>query len=211
MNEDQAGWSSLYKYRKNIEKRFGSLWSLPVKKRYHNVLDRYVISGAKILEIGAGERKLKQRLERSCQGVDYVSCDIDDQYEHEFKQFSEITGSYNIICAFELIEHLTLDSARKMLNKCYEVTADEGVILLTTPNIYYPPAYLRDATHITAFSYDELGGLMESAGFEVTAIYRLYHDALLKKVIRRYLLYPLFRAINIDFSRQIAVVAKKKS
>ncbi|MFT7222461.1 MAG: putative N-acyltransferase, partial [Candidatus Azotimanducaceae bacterium] len=41
------------------------------------------------------------------------------------------------------------------------------------------------------------------------AMYRLYHDSVFKKLIRRYLMYPVFRTIGIDFARQIIVVAEK--
>ena len=82
-------------------------------------------------------------------------------------------------------------------------------VVVSTPNIFHPPAFLRDATHITPWCYDELGGIAKLAGFKVSMIYRLYHDALLKKFIRRYLGYPIFRMLGIDFAKQILLVAEK--
>jgi len=81
--------------------------------------------------------------------------------------------------------------------------------VLTTPNIYYPAAFFKDATHVTAIAYDELGGLAELAGLQVEHLYRLYHDPLLQRILRRYIAYPLFRLIKQDFAEQIMLVAKK--
>jgi predicted N-acyltransferase len=44
---------------------------------------------------------------------------------------------------------------------------------------------------------------------EVTAIYRLYHDSILKKLIKRMLMYPIFRVLGIDFAHQIIVIGRK--
>jgi len=46
-------------------------------------------------------------------------------------------------------------------------------------------------------------------GFNVTHIYRLYNDSLLKKFVKRILFYSLFRVLGIDFAKQIIVVAEK--
>jgi hypothetical protein len=51
--------------------------------------------------------------------------------------------------------------------------------------------------------------LLLICGYEVTAIYRLYHDSILKKLIKRVLMYPIFRALGIDFAHQIIVVGRK--
>ena len=114
-----------------------------------------------------------------------------------------------MVCAFELIEHVTLEDAQHMVTRMFDLTKPGGCIVLTTPNIYYPPGFLRDATHITPFCYDELGGLLRLAGYEVTAIFRLYHDSLIKKFVKRILAYPLYRLLGIDFARQIIIVARK--
>ena len=83
-----------------------------------------------------------------------------------------------------------------------------GRLILSTPNTYYPPAYLRDATHRTPLCYDELAGLLAAAGYEVEAIYRIYHDPLHRRLLRQYVFGWLFRLIGIDFARQIVVVAR---
>lgn len=202
-------WQKLYQHRKDIEKRFGDVWALPVASRYHRVVANIGGPGVKLLEVGAGDRSFKKRMSSYWGELEYVSCDIDPTYPHEFNHIDDVTGEYDLICAFEMIEHVTLEEAAHVVQRSYDLLKPGGSMALTTPNIYYPPAFMRDVTHVTPFCYDELGALLTLGGFEITSIHRLYHDSIAKKLIRRYLMYPVFRTIGIDFAKQIIVVATK--
>ena len=204
-------WQQLYRHRKLIEERFGDLWQLPIRKRYHQVLSACGSSGISLLEVGAGNRGLAERMRDYWSEFKYQSCDIDVTYDHDYFSVDEIEGSYDVICAFELIEHLALEEAANMLSKLREHLKPGGRLVLTTPNIFYPPAFMRDATHVTPFCYDELGGLLTITGYRVLSIYRLYHDSLLKKFLRRVLMYPVFRVLGIDFAKQVIVIAENPS
>ena len=201
-------WQQLYRHRQSIGEQFGDVWQLPIKKRYHQVLSACGSPGVSLLEVGAGNRGLANRMQGYWGQFVYRSCDIDSTYDHDFSSVDELEGSYDVICAFEVIEHLTLHEAAHMLRKVRQHLKPGGRLVLTTPNIFYPPAFMRDATHITPFCYDELGGLMAMTGFRVQSIYRLYHDALFKKFVRRVLMYPVFRLLGIDFAKQVIVVAE---
>jgi hypothetical protein len=78
-------------------------------------------------------------------------------------------------------------------------------LVLSTPNVFHPPAYLRDVTHRTPLCYDELAGLVTGAGLEIEHVYRIYNDPLPRMLLRRYAFGWLFRLLGIDFARQIAV------
>lgn len=202
-------WQKLYQHRKQAEKTFGSIWQIPIRKRYHQVLSEQGEGGVSLLEVGAGDRALRDTMTRYWGDFEYVSCDIDPTYEHEFSHSSEVVGEFDVIAIFEMIEHVPLQDAADLLNDCFQHLKPGGKIVLTTPNTYYPPAYLRDATHITPFCYDELAGVLALVGFKPLAIYRLYHDSLIKKFFKRFLFYSVFRLVGIDFAHQIAVVAEK--
>ena len=205
-----ADWSRLFEHRKTIAARYRSgIWSVPISKRYHTVLSGLGERGCRVLEVGAGARNLERRLAAAWGEVDYVSCDIDRTQPHDFYDIDDVTGTYDLVVGLEVIEHLTLDAAMHLLERAFDLLAPGGVLTLTTPNTFYPPAYLRDATHVTPFCFDELGGLLLGAGFDVTGVYRLHHDAVLKKLLKRTVLFPLYRAIGIDFAHQIMIVGRK--
>ena len=205
----ELDWSQLYKHRKSVAQKFGELWQLPIEKRYHAILMPLGKAGTTLLEIGAGDRSLQNRLAKQWSDFTYKSCDIDESHPHDFFDINDVTGQYDLICLFEIIEHLDLKQASHMIQKCQTLLKPGGKIVVTTPNIYYPPGFMRDVTHCTAWCYDELGGFLELAGLKVTTIHRLYHDSIAKQLVRRYLFYPVFRVMNFDFARQIIVVAEK--
>jgi hypothetical protein len=202
-------WSELYANRKKISKRYKRIWDVPLAKRYHTVLFEHIRDNSSILEMGAGDRGLEKKIDASFSNVSYKSFDIDTKRFHDFYKLEDIEGQYDTVCMFEMIEHVTLQQAFDILTKAYQSLTDGGVVVISTPNIYYPPAFLRDVTHITPWCYDELGGVVSMTGFEVIAIFRQHHDSILKKFAKRWLFYPLYRLLGIDFSKQILVVGKK--
>ncbi len=202
-------WSKLIKNRYAVSDRYSSIWRVPLEKRYSDVLFGLSVQPKFFLEFGAGERKLADKVVKHWPGCQYASFDIDQSRHHDFYKLEDISGHYDAVCMFEVIEHVSPEVAVQMLNKSFEVLNSGGVLVISTPNIFYPPAFLRDCTHITPWCYDELGGVTLLAGFEVQDIYRLYKESVFKMLVRRYLGYPLFRLLGIDFAKQIILVARK--
>ena len=206
---DQQGlpWSRLYQARVEMQRRFGKIWDLPVAKRYSSVLLEHGTDGASVLEVGGGTRGLEGRLLRSWPNVRYRSLDIDRTSRHDFYRWQDVVGDYDIVCMFDVIEHVRPLQAQDLLLHCRRVLRPRGVLLATTPNIYHPPTFLRDATHVTPWCYDELGAVATLAGFRVDKLLRLYSDSLWGRVVHRGLLYPVHRALSIDFATHVMMVA----
>lgn len=204
-------WSEQYRRRREIAGRFGGVFSLPIERRVRDVLLRHVADGACVLEIGAGDRSMGDKLRAQRAGLRYESLDIDPQREHDYRNLGELTRRYDCVFALEVIEHLPLEEITTWLQRIRGAVRPGGVLILSTPNTFFPMAYLRDVTHRTPLCYDELGALVEGAGFHVERIVRIYHDPVHRKLLRRYLFGWLFRMICIDFARQILVVARTPS
>jgi len=200
-------WSTQYAARREIAKRFGDVFSLPLAKRPRDVLLDQLGDGGCVLEVGAGDRRMKRALEEGRNAV-YRSLDVDPHGRHDFRDWSEIDEAFDLIFAFEVVEHVEVAALADMLSNVKRVLKPGGRLVLSTPNIYYPPAYLRDVTHRTPLCFDELGGLVERAGLRVTGVLRTYHDPLHRRLLKRYALGWLFRTLGIDFARQIVLVAE---
>lgn len=206
-----VAWSRLYEFRRRTQRKYPTIWNVPIRKRPHQVVME--MSGAldSLLELGAGKRNFFDRLKRHYPHLNYKSFDIDQSNYHDFYRLEDIEGKYDAVCMFEVIEHLRPELALKILTTAHQHLKPGGMIFVTTPNTFNPPQYLRDATHITPWCYDELGGILQLADFDLVKIYRLYHDAVLKKLMKRYLFLPLFRLIGVDFSKQVIAIGQKKA
>jgi hypothetical protein len=202
-------WSRLYFHRRQARANLRSPFSLPIARRARDVLLRFVKDADRVLEIGAGDRRMEGHLHRRHAAIRYESCDPDPQGGHDYRGLDEPKGPYDVVFAFEVIEHLEFEEIASWLSRIADLLAPAGALLLSTPNTYYPPAYLRDATHRTPLCYDELAGLVGAAGLEVLGVWRAYNDPPLRVLLRRYLFGWLFRLIGIDYARQIVLAARR--
>jgi SAM-dependent methyltransferase len=167
--------------------------------------------GEKVLDIGASNRNLQERLKRHFPGLIYKSMDIDQDQFHDFYSMEEIQEPFDVVFLFEVIEHLGLEEGTRLVGKIYDLLNEGGRLILTTPNVFNPSRFWRDATHKVAYCYDELGGLLIAHGFQIKAMYRTYNDAFHRYLFRIYVMAPLHRYLGIDFAKSILVIAEKKS
>jgi 2-polyprenyl-3-methyl-5-hydroxy-6-metoxy-1,4-benzoquinol methylase len=202
-------WSEQYKFRREAADRFGRIFSLPIVKRARDVLLDCVRDRARVLEVGAGDRRMCRLFAHDRADVEYRSLDIDPCGEHDYRAFTEIECRFDCVFAFEVIEHIAFDELFAWLQCVVQVLVPGGRLIVSTPNTYYPPAYLRDASHRTPLCYDELAALVSRAGLDVSRIVRVYNDPLHRMFLRRFAFGWLFRLIGIDFARQIVLVAVK--
>jgi len=203
-------WSTLYAARRRASEQFGkNVYRLPIVRRVRDLVIPEILDGERVLEIGAGDRRLEVLLAKHRRWVHYYSLDSDPCLPHDYRDLSEVTEGFDCVVALEVVEHLTIAELYSLLCSVSELLAPGGRLVVSTPNTFYPPAYLRDATHRTPLCYDELAGLVSSAGLNVARIVRVYHDPLHRKLLRRYAFGWLFRLLGLDFAKQIALVARK--
>lgn len=204
-------WSEQYARRKAAARKFGkSVFQLPLAKRAADVLLAAATDGMSVLEVGAGDKRMGELLRKQKTDIRYSSMDPDPAGRHDFRSLAEIGQPFQLVFAFEVVEHLSLDEAATWMCELQRVTRPGGTLLLSTPNTFYPPAFLRDATHKTPWCYDELAGLVAGSGFAITRITRIYNDPAQRYFARRFLCGWLFRLLGIDFARQIVLTAQRK-
>jgi hypothetical protein len=203
-------WSEQYIFRRAVAARFGGIFRLPLVRSVRDVLLDVVRDSHEVLEVGAGDCRMRAVVAQKYRGVSYRSMDIDPRGDHDYHTLEEIDRRFDCIFAFEVAEHLAPDELIDWLARLKNLLRPTGHLVLSTPNTFYPPAYLRDASHRTPLCYDELGGMLEGCGLHVTRIVRVYSDPVWRLVARRFLFGWLFRLIGIDFARQIVVVAQRQ-
>jgi SAM-dependent methyltransferase len=203
-------WTELINCRDKIHKRYSKIWELKLIKRPSWLLKRHLRPGMRILDVGASDKRMQKRVKDVYPDILYKSMDIDRSIPHDYYSLDEIDEQFDLIILFEVIEHLELDQGVELLSRLNELLVDGGKLIISTPNIFHPNRFWTTATHKTAYSYEELGGIVLSQGLEVLAIYRTFHASFLKYFFRLTLFYPLHRILNVDFAKSIVVVAAKK-
>jgi SAM-dependent methyltransferase len=202
-------WSEQLSWREKVHQRYPAIWSLKiVRKRLPFILGR-LKDGESVLEIGAFDRSLAERLKKSYPRILYRSLDIDPSYPHDYNSLDEVKERFDLVLLFEVIEHLDWEEGREMVARIYEILKPGGRVILTTPNTYTPGHYWKDASHRTPYHYEELGGLFLSQRFESVGMYRIFNEPFLKYFVRVHLLSPVFRFLGIDFAKSILLVGQK--
>jgi len=202
-----ASWSRLNEARKAVRSRWPTIRRLPVIARSTRYAAARIRPGEKVLDFGASEGKFGRRL---AEGVLYRTLDTDPAVRADYRAIAEVEpGSFDVVTCFETIEHLALEEAREMLEGAARVLRPGGRLFVSTPNVHHPWSFLRSATHLTPFCYDELGGLIESAGFVVDGLFRCHRDAFLKSLVRK-IAAPLYRLLGVDYAKSILAVAHRR-
>ncbi len=208
---ERVSWSKMFEYRGRIHKRYPDIWALKILRKRFPLMVQNIRDGEKILDLGASNRNLQERLRCHFPKLIYKSMDIDREVVHDFYSLEEIQESFDVVFLFEVIEHLSLEEGVQLIKKIHDLLNEGGRLILTTPNVFNPSRFWRDATHKVAYCYDELGGLLLAHDFQIKAMYRTYNDAFHRYLFRVYVTSPLHRYLGIDFAKSILVVAEKKS
>jgi SAM-dependent methyltransferase len=206
---EEISWSKLFEYRAQIHQMYRDIWDIKILRKRLPLMVKAIRDGEKILDIGASNRNLETRLKRHYPNLIYKSMDVDREGFHDFYSLEEIQESFDVVFLFEVIEHLGLEEGVQLLKTIYHLLNEGGRLILTTPNVFNPSRFWRDATHRVAYCYDELGGLLLAQGFQIKAMYRTYNDAFHRYLFRLYVMAPLHRYLGIDFTKSILIVAKK--
>jgi SAM-dependent methyltransferase len=202
-------WGDRLHWREKVHQQYPEIWDLRIVRKRLPFILKYLRDGESVLEIGAFNRELGERIKKYYPDVDYKSMDIDPTYRHDYFSLEEVREKFDMVLLFEVIEHLDWEGGREMVAKIFEILKSEGRVILTTPNVYTPGQYWKDVSHRTAYHYEELGGLLLSQRFEIVEICRIFREYLFKFYLKGYILVPLFRFLGIDFSDSILLVARK--
>jgi SAM-dependent methyltransferase len=202
-------WGEQLLFREKVHQQYPDLWSLKIVRKRLPFILKYLKDGEAVLEIGAFNRELGERIKKYCPRIQYKSMDIDPTYSHDYASLEEIEETFDMVLLFEVIEHLNREKGRGLARKICELLKSGGRVILTTPNVYTPGQYWKDVSHETPYHYEELGGLFLSEGFESIEMYRLFSEPFLRYFIRVCLFSSLFHFLGIDFTKSILLVARK--
>ncbi len=201
-------WSELARAREEIRRRWPSVFDLPVVRKRFPFLASHLKDGGRLLEVGAAERPFDDRLKASFPTLIHKTLDIDPAGGHDFRALDEVKESFDLVVAWEVIEHLSLEEIGPWLEGLRRVLAPGGRLVLSTPNVFRPGQYWKDATHRTPLVYTDLGALLILAGFQVPSLHRTYHGSWLQyALVRHSPAGRILRLWNLDYAQSVVAVA----
>lgn len=209
MTEALPPWSRLHERRRALERLWPTVFHLPLVRRASDVVLAEARPGMRVLEAGAGDRRMKERLEAAAAGLSYRSVDPDPAHLHDGRDVFAVDGPFDLVFALELIEHLPPEEALAFLCRCRDLLAPGGRLVIGTPDVFTPGRWHRDAGHRTPFSPWELGGFAGEAGFRVERLVRAWNAPLAERLLRRVLLGWVHRLTGADYAHSVVMVAVK--
>lgn len=202
--EIAESWRAFYDLRIEVRQRYRSVWRLPLQRRASDVILRHVSEGQSCLDIG-GSARFWQGLERRLPRLNCKTLNVDPEAECDYRDMGEVHEKFDLVTMLEVIEHVPLKQGIAMLEQARDALKPGGKLIVTTPNLHHPNRFW-DATHVTAYRYDELGAALMGSGFELVELWRLYNAALLTRWFRRTVGVWLHRYLDVDFAASIAAV-----
>ncbi len=200
-------WSKIRRGRDAASKLLPKITKIPIVKSNRQIISNILKDGDAILDIGANDRNLEKDINSTGINLSYFSLDIDKNLPHDYYDMAAIDRKFDVIVALDVIEHMTLIDTVVLLERIHELLNPSGRVVISTPNVCHPVRFWRDCTHVTPYRYDELAGLLISAGFHDIKIYRI-KDMKTKDKLRSWIYRPLLRLLDIDFAPGIVAVAK---
>jgi predicted SAM-dependent methyltransferase len=184
------------------------------KNETSGVLFKKVGERASFLDIGAGNKSLRESIIGEPFLGKYKSMDIDKSISHDFYSLEEITGTYDCVYMLNLLEHLQLDMALMYLQKAYDVLREGGVLVIAVPNIdHINHMWKHDITHVRQYPAKDLYAILRLMNFKGSIdIYRIYHRPYyhsIKSKILEILKIQLTKILEVDYTRDIMIIAQK--
>ena len=205
---DPTRWAELYAARREAASRWPDVFRLPVRRTPGRVVAAACRSGAAVLDVGAGERRLEQTLAQRAPGVVYRSMDIDRATTQDYHDLGDVPEPVDLVALLEVIEHLPLEAGLELLRSVRRCLKPGGVLVVSTPAIHTPGRFLRDATHVTPYAHDELAGACALTGYSVEEVVRTWNGSALARFVRLWLAAPFHRYFGVDFAHSVCVVAR---
>jgi SAM-dependent methyltransferase len=174
------------------------------------------VSGAKrLLDIGAGDLRVKNRLQRAGFAGSYETVDRSIEAPHEYNDLADApTGIFDAVLILEVIEHIKLDDFDMFIDGVLRVLAPGGRIAISTPNSAFISTVWADAIeHRHPYPALDLAAYLQIRGAQTHQIYRINwaapSDPLAEKIRRQVARVVMRGLLRVDYCRGILLLGAK--
>jgi hypothetical protein len=172
-------------------------------------------NAASLLDIGAGDLRLKHKFQRFGFGGEYDTQDVGAEFEYTYQDLRDVRCSYQAVLCLDVIEHLPLATGVEMLHRIHSLLRSSGVLVLQTPNarcIRNPLG--TDMTHVHIYNLPDLWTYLNCLGFSVEGYrvaFRQTRRGPVNRIGEALKAAVASKLMGCDYADNIAIVARKLS
>ena len=188
-------------------------WETESLSEVEEIMLSAVMDAGKLLDVGAGDFRVKRKLELHGYGGLYHTQDIGDEFTYTYRSLDEIHETYDAILCLDVIEHLTLQDGLGLLNRLAELLSPDGVLVIQTPNarcVRNPLSW--DMTHVHCYNGHDLWAYLSQLGLDVQG-FRVAFRVPSKNPIKalRFAASAFFisRMLGADYADNILMLARR--
>lgn len=165
-----------------------------------------------LLDVGAGDLRMKRKLRHAGFAGEYRSQDVGSEFPHEYASIAEVDRTFGAVLCLDVIEHLPLEEGLSLLSSLVERVEPGGALVVQTPNGRCIRNGLgNDMTHLHLYNLPDLWAHLTAAGLRVAG-YRVVFGARPSGIERlRFLLgaWVTTRLLGADYADNILLVARR--
>ncbi len=166
-----------------------------------------------VLDIGAGDLRIKSKLQKFGFSGEYHTQDVGNEYEYTYTNLDQIDRKYSAILCLDVIEHLPLQEGLLLIHKLIELLEIDGILILQTPNarcVRNP--LISDMTHLHCYNLIDLWAYLTALGLKVDGyrvVFAIKPQSWLQKVASILPKYLITRVLGLDYADNIMAIAYK--
>lgn len=174
------------------------------------------VGGAKrLLDIGAGDLRVKTRLQRSGFAGTYQTIDVSREVRHDYNDVASAPdAAFDAVLLLEVIEHVRLDDFDAFMDQVIRVMKPGGRLVISTPNpAFISTIWAESLDHRHPYAANDLAAYLQIRGICTEEVYRVNwaspHDPPWEKVRREMARAVMRGLLRVDYCRGLLLLGAK--
>lgn len=175
----------------------------------------HIASAERVLDIGAGDLRVKHRLLRAGFRGRYESTDVSAEANHDYAAVADAPSiTFDAVLLLEVVEHVTLDDFDRFMDEVLRVLRPGGKLVVSTPNAdFIQSIWSADMTHRHPYRAVDLAAYLHLRGVSST-IHRVAWQSprdSLRERLRQQAARLLTRGIlQVDYARGVLLLGVRE-
>lgn len=169
--------------------------------------------GSKVLDIGAGDLYLKEKLQKHGVEIPYDTLDIGHEFEYTYSSVEQVEKKYSTILLIGVLEHLPLHMGLKYLTDILNLLEEDGTLVIQIPNarcIRSPLSW--DMTHLHNYNGKDLYAYLMSLGHSIEGnriVFSSKKVSLLNRIRKFFSKIVITKLLGADYADGIILFVSK--